>query len=73
MLHEPAGDIDTAAGESLKALDPTGRLEKRTSDGISRCSGESGLPKGSFKLIGYGLPVLGAGHEAACHNTWQGD
>ena len=71
--HEPVSDIDTAVVDSPKAFDPTGRLEKRTSEGISRCSGESSLPKGSFKSIGYGLPVLGAGHEAACHNTWQGD
>jgi len=27
--HEPAGDIDTAAVDSLKRLPPTGRLEKR--------------------------------------------
>ena len=28
--HEPASDIAIAVLESLKALDPTGRLEKRT-------------------------------------------
>jgi hypothetical protein len=32
-----------------------------------------GLPKGSFESIGYGLSVLGAGHEAACHDPWRGD
>ena len=30
-------DIDTAAMDSLKALDPTGRLEKRTSNIGSEC------------------------------------
>ena len=29
--HEPASDIDIAVVDSLKALDPDGRLEKRTS------------------------------------------
>ena len=28
--HEPVSDIDTAAMDSLKVLDPNGRLEKRT-------------------------------------------
>jgi hypothetical protein len=28
--HEPVSDIDTAVVDSLKALDPNGRLEKRT-------------------------------------------
>ena len=28
--REPVSDIDTAALDSLKVLDPTGRLEKRT-------------------------------------------
>jgi hypothetical protein len=28
--HEPASDIDTAVVDSLKVLDPNGRLEKRT-------------------------------------------
>ena len=28
--HEPASDIDTVVVESLKVLDPDGRLEKRT-------------------------------------------
>ena len=28
--HEPASDIDAAVVDSLKALDPTGRLEKQT-------------------------------------------
>ena len=28
--HEPVSDIDTVAVDSLKALDPNGRLEKRT-------------------------------------------
>ena len=28
--HEPASDIDTVVVDSLKALDPNGRLEKRT-------------------------------------------
>ena len=31
--HEPASDIDTVVVDSLKALDPNGRLEKRTSCG----------------------------------------
>ena len=29
--HEPVSDIDTGVVDSLKALDPDGRLEKRTS------------------------------------------
>src|SRR5258707_15887672 len=29
--HEPASDINTEGANSLKALDPNGRLEKRTS------------------------------------------
>ena len=28
--HEPASDIDTVVVDSLKVLDPDGRLEKRT-------------------------------------------
>ena len=28
--HEPVSDIDTVVMDSLKVLDPTGRLEKRT-------------------------------------------
>ena len=28
--HEPVSDIDTQVADSLKALDPAGRLEKRT-------------------------------------------
>jgi hypothetical protein len=28
--HEPVSDIDTGVVDSLKALDPDGRLEKRT-------------------------------------------
>jgi len=28
--HEPVSDIDSVAVDSLKALDPSGRLEKRT-------------------------------------------
>ena len=28
--REPVGDIDTAAVDSLKVLDPNGRLEKQT-------------------------------------------
>jgi hypothetical protein len=31
--HEPASDIDTVMADSLKVLDPNGRLEKRTSTG----------------------------------------
>ncbi|MFY9882328.1 MAG: hypothetical protein WAK39_23480, partial [Pseudolabrys sp.] len=31
--HEPVGDIDTAAVDSLKTLDPNGRLEKRPNSG----------------------------------------
>ena len=34
--HEPASDIDTVVVDSLKALDPNGRLEKRTAK--SYCS-----------------------------------
>jgi len=31
--HEPASDIDTVVVDSLKVLDPDGRLEKRTQVG----------------------------------------
>src|SRR6266404_4654043 len=31
--REPVSDIDTAVVDSLKALDPDGRLEKRTNSG----------------------------------------
>ena len=34
--REPVSDIDTAVVDSLKALDPDGRLEKRTSSRPSR-------------------------------------
>ena len=33
--HEPVSDIDTGVVDSLKALDPDGRLEKRTSTGLT--------------------------------------
>ena len=36
--REPVGDIDTAAVDSLKVLDPNGRLEKRTLIGPCRMS-----------------------------------
>jgi hypothetical protein len=31
--HEPASGVDTVSVDSLKALDPNGRLEKQTSQG----------------------------------------
>src|SRR5258706_15677088 len=34
--REPVSDIDTAVVDSLKALDPDGRLEKRTNSSQSR-------------------------------------
>src|SRR5260221_12623411 len=34
--REPVSDIDTAVVDSLKALDPDGRLEKRTNSGECR-------------------------------------
>src|SRR5262245_1244598 len=34
--REPVSDIDTAVVDSLKALDPDGRLEKRTSERFPR-------------------------------------
>src|SRR5258706_14698148 len=34
--REPVSDIDTAVVDSLKALDPDGRLEKRTNSRSSR-------------------------------------
>src|ERR1700720_1424675 len=39
--HEPVSDIDTAVVDSLKALDPNGRLEKQTS---ARHSSFAGMP-----------------------------
>ena len=34
--HEPVSDIDTVVVDSLKALDPNGRLEKRKSLALTR-------------------------------------
>jgi hypothetical protein len=36
--HEPASGVDTELVDSLKALDPNGRLEKRTSLPLSICA-----------------------------------
>jgi hypothetical protein len=40
--REPVGDIDTAAVDSLKVLDPNGRLEKQTCKRTSLLRATSG-------------------------------
>src|SRR5262245_59459365 len=46
--REPVSDIDTGVVDSLKALDPDGRLEKRTNSG--RLGMSAFCPKGDIRI-----------------------